>query len=58
MVVPALLLAAAVATWTVDAGTQGVLVEDHRAPLVAVTIEFPVGTWSPVFLLDKWLPVR
>jgi zinc protease len=47
MVVPALLLAAAVATWTVDAGTQGVLVEDHRAPLVSVTIEFPVGTWSP-----------
>jgi predicted Zn-dependent peptidase len=47
MAVPALLLAAAVATWTVDAGTQGVLVEDHRAPVVAVTIEFPVGTWSP-----------
>jgi zinc protease len=23
------------------------LVEDHRAPLVSVTIEFPVGTWSP-----------
>jgi len=46
MAVPALLLAAAVATWNVDAGTQGVLVEDHRAPLVAVTIEFPVGTWS------------
>ena len=47
MAVPALLLAAAVATWTVDAGTQGALVEDHRAPVVAVTIEFPVGTWSP-----------
>ena len=47
MAVPALLLAAAVLTWTVDAGTQGALVEDHRAPLVAVTIEFPVGTWSP-----------
>jgi predicted Zn-dependent peptidase len=47
MVVPALLLATAVATWDVDAGTQGVLVEDHRAPLVTVTIEFPVGTWSP-----------
>ncbi len=47
MVVPALFLAAKVLTWTVDAGTQGALVEDHRAPLVAVTIEFPVGTWSP-----------
>ena len=47
MVVPAFLLAAQVLTWTVDAGTQGALVEDHRAPLVAVTIEFPVGTWSP-----------
>ena len=47
MVVPALFLAAQVLTWTVDAGTQGALVEDHRAPLVAVTIEFPVGTWSP-----------
>jgi zinc protease len=47
MVVPALLLAAAVLTWTVDAGTQGALVEDHRAPLVTVAIEFPVGTWSP-----------
>jgi len=46
MAVPALLLAAALATWTVDAGTQGVLVEDHRAPVVTVTMEFPVGTWS------------
>jgi zinc protease len=46
MVVPALLLAAAVATWNVDAGTQGVLAEDHRAPVVTVTIEFPIGTWS------------
>jgi len=47
MVVPALLLAAQVLTWTVDAGTLGALVEDHRAPLVTVTVEFPVGTWSP-----------
>lgn len=47
MVVPALLLAAAALTWPVDAGTQGVLVEDHRAPLVDITIEFPVGRWSP-----------
>ena len=47
MAVPALLLAAAIATWTVDPGTVGALVEDHRAPVVAITIEFPVGTWSP-----------
>ncbi len=47
MAVPPLLLAAAVATWTVDEGTRGALVEDHRAPLVTTTIELPVGTWSP-----------
>jgi len=59
MALPALLLAAAtaigapvepaptVSTWAVDAGTEGVLVEDHRAPVVAVRVEFPVGTWSP-----------
>ena len=59
MALPALLLAAAVAigapvepaptvsTWAVDAGTEGALVEDHRAPIVTVRIEFPVGTWSP-----------
>jgi predicted Zn-dependent peptidase len=47
MAVPALLLAASVLTWTVDAGTQGALVEDHRAPVVSIAIEFPVGTWSP-----------
>jgi zinc protease len=47
MALPALLLAAAVATWTVDGGTQGALAEDHRAPVVTVMIEFPVGTWSP-----------
>jgi zinc protease len=47
MAVPALLLAAAVATFTVDAGTQGALVEDHRAPVVDLTIEVPAGTWSP-----------
>lgn len=34
-------------TWAVDAGTTGVLVEDHRAPLVAIRVEFPAGTWSP-----------
>lgn len=47
MAVPALLLAAAVATWTVDAGTQGALVEDHRAPTVSVRVEFPIGAASP-----------
>ena len=46
MAVPALLLAAAVATWTADEGTLGALVEDHRAPIVELVIEFPVGTWS------------
>ena len=47
MALPALLLAAAVARWTVDEGTQAALVEDHRAPIVEISIEFPVGTWSP-----------
>jgi zinc protease len=47
MAVPALLLAAAVATWTVDSGTEGALVEDHRAPVVVLSVEFPVGSWSP-----------
>lgn len=47
MAVPALLLAVTVATFAVDVGTEGALVEDHRAPVVAVTIEFPVGSWSP-----------
>jgi predicted Zn-dependent peptidase len=61
MVVPAFLLTAAaaastiavpvdpaphVASWAVDAGTTGALVEDHRAPSVSIRIEFPVGTWS------------
>lgn len=32
--------------WAVDAGTTALLVEDHRAPLVSVTLEFPVGSWS------------
>ena len=47
MAVPALLLAAAVATFDVDEATQGALVEDHRAPVVEIAIEFPAGTWSP-----------
>ncbi len=37
----------AVQTWSVDEGTLGVLVEDHRTPLVTVRLEFPVGVWSP-----------
>ena len=46
MALPALLLAAAVATWSVDARTEGALVEDHRAPVITITVEFPVGSWS------------
>lgn len=34
-------------TWTVDAGADGALVEDHRAPLVTLIVRFPAGTWSP-----------
>lgn len=34
-------------TWAVDAGTEGALVEDHRAPLVTLVVSFPAGTWSP-----------
>ena len=34
-------------SWPLDDATTLVLVEDHRAPLVQVTIEFPVGNWSP-----------
>ena len=33
-------------TWTVDSGTTGVLVEDHRAPLVELRLVLPVGVWS------------
>src|SRR5262249_10130346 len=36
-----------VTTWTVDSGTTGALVEDHRAPTVVLRVEFPSGTWSP-----------
>lgn len=36
-----------VQTWNVDAGTLGVLVEDHRAPIVHLQVEFPAGSWSP-----------
>jgi len=39
--------AAALEEWPVDAGTTGVLIEDHRAPLVFALLEFPAGTFSP-----------
>ena len=52
----ALLLAAAPAAaaraavaWPLDEATTVALVEDHRAPLVFVEIEFPAGRWSPWF---------
>ncbi len=35
--------------WPIDAGTTGVLVEDHRAPLAHVRIEFGAGAWMPWF---------
>lgn len=34
-------------SWPVDAGTTAILVEDHRAPLVRLVLEFPGGRWSP-----------
>lgn len=36
----------AIHTWSVDEHTDAVLVRDHRAPVVYVSLEFPVGTWS------------
>jgi zinc protease len=47
MALPALLVAAAVATFAVDPTTEGLVVEDHRAPVVDIAIEIPAGTWSP-----------
>jgi zinc protease len=32
--------------WVVDSSTTGVLVEDHRAPLVELRLVLPVGGWS------------
>ena len=32
--------------WAVDSSTTGVLVEDHRAPLVELRLVLPVGAWS------------
>ena len=37
----------AIQTWSLPDGTAVLLLEDHRAPLVNVTIEFPAGSWSP-----------
>ncbi len=33
-------------TWTVDPHTTVVMLADHRAPVVEVRLEFPVGRWS------------
>jgi predicted Zn-dependent peptidase len=65
-VVAALLLAAvpagaaslspqAAQTWTVDPGTTGILIEDHRAPLVEIRLMFPAGRWSPWFQRARYL---
>jgi len=43
----AALVPGAVQTWAVDRGTTGVLVEDHRQPLVEIRLVFPAGEWSP-----------
>lgn len=39
--------ASALEEWTIDGGTVGLLVEDHRVPLVVLRIEFAAGSWSP-----------
>lgn len=36
----------AVVEWAVDAGTTGMLVEDHRVPVVQLQIAFPAGAWG------------
>jgi zinc protease len=35
--------------WAVDDGTEALLVEDDRVPLVSITVRVPVGTWSERF---------
>lgn len=35
-----------VRAWRVDDGTTGMLVEDHRVPVVTVEVAFPAGTWG------------
>lgn len=37
---------ASVQEWRVDGGTTGMLVENHRAPVVTVRVAFPAGTWG------------
>lgn len=32
--------------WAVSDATEGLLVRDHRAPTVALYVQFPAGTWS------------
>jgi zinc protease len=44
---PPVAAASEVRSWLLDDSTTLVLVEDHRAPLVQVVVEFPVGSWSP-----------
>ena len=44
-----LALAAEPLVWDHDEGTQAVLVEDHRRPLVDMTLRFPAGTSHPWF---------
>lgn len=39
----------AVQEWQEAAGTTGVLVEDHRVPLVNVRVVFAAGSWMPWF---------
>lgn len=38
------------AIWNLDESTTVVLVEDHRAPLVELRVQVPVGNWTPWFL--------
>jgi len=33
--------------WSLEDGTQVVLVSDHRVPLVQLSLVIPVGSWSP-----------
>jgi len=36
----------AIESWMQGEGTTVILVEDHRAPLVSLRVEFPAGNWS------------
>jgi zinc protease len=40
-------MAPAIDEWAIDESTTGLLVEDHRAPLIFLIVDFPAGTWSP-----------